>query len=261
MVTLGGQGAVLVADASKRDAARMFHFSSVAREVFDVTGAGDIVTATIAAALAGGATIGEAAWLANAAAGVCVGRLGATPVSQQDIIATLDDHQMHSAQKVINRPEAVRLASKLRVQGKRLVFTNGCFDLLHVGHVTTLEKSRREGDALFVGVNTDASVRRLKGPHRPIQSESDRARIVAAQRCVDAVILFDEETPYQLIQTLQPNVITKGSDYTRKEDVIGWDVVEAHGGRVRLLDLVEGRSTTELIYRTSVIASTPGIRQ
>jgi len=155
---------------------------------------------------------------------------------------------------VMSPHEVVRLGAKLRAQGKRLVFTNGCFDLLHIGHVALLEKSRRAGDALFVGINTDSSVRRLKGPNRPIQPEQDRAQIVAAQASVDAVVLFDEDTPYRLIQALQPDVITKGADYNRKEDVIGWDLVEARGGHVLLLDLVEGRSSTGLIDR-AVIAS------
>jgi D-beta-D-heptose 7-phosphate kinase/D-beta-D-heptose 1-phosphate adenosyltransferase len=207
--------------------------------------------------LAGGATISKAAWLASAAAGVCVSRLGATPVSQQDIITALNDRPFDSFQKVVNRHEAVRLAAKFRAQGKSLVFTNGCFDLLHVGHISLLEKSRLAGDSLFVGVNTDRSVRRLKGPSRPVQPESDRVRIVAAQGCVDAVVLFDEDTPYDLIQTLRPDVITKGADYNRKEDVIGWDIVEAYGGCVRLLDLVEGRSSTDLIHRASMAVSAP----
>jgi D-beta-D-heptose 7-phosphate kinase/D-beta-D-heptose 1-phosphate adenosyltransferase len=261
IITMGGQGAVLVDDALRKDHASAVHLSGRACEVFDVTGAGDTLAATLATALAGGATIREAAWLANIAAGVCVGRLGAAPVSQQDIIAALDHRPLDSAHRVINRGEAVRLAAKLRAQGKRLVFTNGCFDLLHIGHVTLLEKSRREGNALFVGINTDASARRFKGPSRPIQAQSERARIVAAQGCVDAVILFDEETPYQLIKALRPDVITKGTDYNRKEDVIGWDIVEAYGGCVRLLNLVQGHSGTELIRRASVIASASVTRQ
>lgn len=255
IVTLGEQGAVLVSDTSGRDERSAVHFPSRTREVFDVTGAGDVVAATLTTALAGGATISEATWLANAAAGVAVGRLGAAAVSHQDILNALDDRPIQSAHKVVSPHEAVRLAAKLRAQGKRLVFTNGCFDLLHVGHVTLLEKSRREGDALFVGINTDGSVRRLKGPSRPIQSEGDRARIVAAQGSVDTVVLFDEDTPYQLIHALQPDVLTKGADYNRKEDVIGWDVVEARGGRVLLLDLIEGRSSTDLIHRAGMFAS------
>jgi len=255
MVTMGAQGAVLVADGAGPDKGNELYFPSRTREVFDVTGAGDTVAAALGAALAGGATIAEAAWLANSAAGVCVSRLGAAPVSQRDIISALDEQPIHSGNKVISRPEAVRLAAKLRAQSKKLAFTNGCFDLLHVGHVTLLEESRREGDALFVGVNTDDSVRRLKGPNRPIQQESDRARIVAAQGCVDAVVLFDEDTPYQLIRLIRPDVITKGADYSRKEDVVGWDIVESYGGLVRLLDLVEGRSSTGLIQRAGIATS------
>jgi D-beta-D-heptose 7-phosphate kinase/D-beta-D-heptose 1-phosphate adenosyltransferase len=253
IVTLGEQGAVL-ADATGRDEASALHFPSRTREVFDVTGAGDAVAATLTVALAGGATISEASWLANTAAGVCVSRLGAAAVSQQDIMSALDDRPMDSAHKLMRVPDAVRLAAKLKTQGKRVVFTNGCFDLLHVGHVTLLEKSRREGDALFVGVNTDRSLRRLKGPSRPIQPEGDRARIVAAQGSVDAVVLFDDDTPYELIQALQPDVITKGTDYRRKEDVVGWDVVEGRGGCVLLLDLVDGRSSTNLIHRAGMVA-------
>jgi D-beta-D-heptose 7-phosphate kinase/D-beta-D-heptose 1-phosphate adenosyltransferase len=255
MVTLAKRGAVLVTNPSLRDERSAVHFPSRSREVFDVTGAGDAVSATLAVALAGGATIGEAAWLANAAGAVCVGRLGAAAVSQHDIISALDDRPFDSLQKVVNRHEAVRLAAKFRAQGRSLVFTNGCFDLLHVGHIALLENSRREGDALFVGINTDRSVRRLKGPSRPVQPECDRARIVAAQSCVDAVLLFDEDTPHDLIQALRPDVITKGADYNRKEDVIGWDIAEAYGGCVRLLALVEGCSSTDLIHRASMIAS------
>jgi D-beta-D-heptose 7-phosphate kinase/D-beta-D-heptose 1-phosphate adenosyltransferase len=255
LVTLGENGAVLVADALRQDGGSPVHFPSRTREVFDVTGAGDVVGATLAVAMAGGATITQAAWLANAAAGVCVGRLGAAAVSHQDIITALDNRLIRSAHKVMHPDEAVRLAARLRAQGKRLVFTNGCFDLLHVGHVTLLENSRRAGDTLLVGINTDSSVRRLKGPNRPIQPEWDRAQIVAAQSSVDAVILFNEDTPYQLIQALQPDVITKGADYNSKEEVIGWDVVEARGGQVLLLDVVEGRSSTGLIEHAGAIAA------
>jgi len=255
IVTLGEQGAVLVADAPHRDDGSAVHLPSRTRKVFDITGAGDVVAATLTLGLASGATIGEAAWLANVAAGVSVAQLGASAVSQQDIIDALDDRPIRSAHKIIHLHEALRLAARLRAQGKKLVFTNGCFDLLHVGHVSLLEQSRRAGDALFVGLNTDSSVRRTKGLSRPIQPESDRAQIVAAQGSVDAVVLFDADTPYQLIQALQPDIITKGADYTLKEDVIGWDVVEARGGHVLLLDLIEGRSSTGLINLAGAIAS------
>jgi D-beta-D-heptose 7-phosphate kinase/D-beta-D-heptose 1-phosphate adenosyltransferase len=255
VITMGAQGTVLVAEEAGQNNFSTTHFPSRAREVFDVTGAGDTVAATLAVALAGGATMATAVWLANAAAGVCVSRLGTSPISQRDIISTMDEPLLHSANKVVTKAEALRRATKLRAQRKRVAFTNGCFDLLHVGHVTMLEKSRREADALFVGVNTDDSVRGLKGPSRPIQHESDRARIVAAQACVDVVVLFDEETPYELIRDLRPDVITKGADYSHKEDVVGWDIVERYGGMVRLVDLVEGHSSTRLIQRAGMLSS------
>jgi D-beta-D-heptose 7-phosphate kinase/D-beta-D-heptose 1-phosphate adenosyltransferase len=257
MITMGPQGAVLVARANGQNHASTMRFPSRAREVFDVTGAGDTVAATLGVALAGGASMAQAAWLANAAAGVCVSRFGTGSVSQRDIISAVDDQSLQSTTKVVSRPDALRLAMKLKSQGKRLAFTNGCFDLLHIGHVTLLEKSRSEADALFVGVNSDESVRRLKGSSRPIQHESDRARILAGQGCVDAVVLFDEDTPYELIQALRPDVITKGAEYSRKEDVVGWDIVERSGGTVRLLDMIEGHSSTRLIDRARMLGSAP----
>jgi D-beta-D-heptose 7-phosphate kinase/D-beta-D-heptose 1-phosphate adenosyltransferase len=128
-----------------------------------------------------------------------------------------------------------------------VVFTNGCFDLLHLGHVSYLERSRRLGDALIVGVNSDASVRRLKGAGRPVQHETDRAQIVASQGSVDGVVVFGENTPLELIQSIRPDVLTKGADYRSKEEVAGWQLVESWGGRVALIDLVAGRSTSKLV--------------
>ncbi len=149
----------------------------------------------------------------------------------------------------MTREGAARLAAKLRAQGRSLVFTNGCFDILHLGHVRYLEASRKLGDALVVGVNTDASVRKLKGPGRPLQSELDRAQILASLSCVDAVVLFAEDTPLALIRALKPDVLTKGADYKTKRAVVGWDLVRKWGGRVELVPLVEGRSTTGLVRR------------
>ena len=148
-----------------------------------------------------------------------------------------------------SRDAAAEWARSLRRDGKRVVFTNGCFDLLHVGHVRYLQASRALGDALVVGLNTDASVRRLKGPSRPVQTEKDRAEILAALACVDAVVLFDEDTPQELIAAVRPNVLTKGADYPTKRDVVGSDIVEADGGEVVLIDLVEGYSTSDLLRR------------
>ncbi|MBV9947428.1 MAG: D-glycero-beta-D-manno-heptose 1-phosphate adenylyltransferase [Myxococcales bacterium] len=142
----------------------------------------------------------------------------------------------------------VRAAEELRRGGGKVVFTNGCFDLLHIGHVQCLERARALGDALIVAVNSDASVRRLKGPTRPLVPEADRARLVASLRCVDHVLLFEDDTPRALIERILPDVLVKGGDY-RGERVVGQDVVEAHGGRVVIIDLVAGRSTTDLVAR------------
>src|SRR6185295_10714775 len=131
---------------------------------------------------------------------------------------------------------------------KKVVFTNGCFDILHLGHVTYLENARKLGDALIVAVNTDASVRRLnKGPNRPVNPEGDRSRVLSALAWVDVVVLFDEDTPLEIIKAVKPDILCKGADYKRKQDVVGWDVVESYGGRVALIPLVEGRSTSNVI--------------
>jgi D-beta-D-heptose 7-phosphate kinase/D-beta-D-heptose 1-phosphate adenosyltransferase len=214
----------------------------------DETGAGDMVASAVALALAAGAELGEAAWLANVAAGVKVGKFGAATVTGQEILTELGGGEP-TAERVMTRDGAARLAAQLHAQGRSLVFTNGCFDILHLGHVRYLEASRKLGDALVVGINTDASVRKLKGPGRPLQSELDRAQILASLSCVDAVVLFDEDTPLALIRALKPDVLTKGADYKTKRAVVGWDVVRKWGGRVELVPLIEGRSTTGLVKR------------
>ena len=151
---------------------------------------------------------------------------------------------------VLSAEEAGRLASTWRAQGKRLVLANGCFDLLHVGHVRYLQAARALGDALVVGLNGDASVRRLKGPARPIQDANARADVLAALEAVDLVVVFDEDTPLELIKRLKPTVLVKGGDW-RKEDVVGRDVVEAEGGHVVLVDLVPGHSTTKIVEKSA----------
>lgn len=253
LITRGAGGMTLAANAHSRTgrtiARRNVHLESQPRDLIDVTGAGDVVAATMMLALAGGAEVAESAHLANLAAGVKVGKFGAAAVTGQEILETLHDGQADYERKVLNAPQAAALAARLRKQKKKVVFTNGCFDLLHVGHVNYLERSRRQGDALLVGVNTDASVRRLKGEGRPVQNEHDRAHILASLSFVDAVVLFDQDTPLNLIRAVKPAVLTKGADYRRKRDVVGWDVVEKHGGRVALIPLVADRSTTKLIKR------------
>jgi rfaE bifunctional protein nucleotidyltransferase chain/domain len=151
-----------------------------------------------------------------------------------------------------NHDRIAELAASLRADGKRIVFTNGVFDILHAGHVTYLEKARALGDVLVVGLNTDASVRRLKGPERPINSEDDRACVIAALRAVDHVILFGDDTPIDVITALLPDVLVKGGDYTR-DTIVGADEVEAHGGTVCTIPLVDGRSTTAIINRARTV--------
>ncbi len=227
----------------------VYRFASRPRELIDVTGAGDVVAATLTLALAAGAALPEATWLANVAAGIKVGKFGAAAVTGQEILEAMGTGDAAFERKVMPATRAAELAQRLRKSGKKVVFTNGCFDILHVGHVSYLERSRRLGDALIVGINTDASVRRLKGAGRPVQTEKDRAHIIASLGCVDAVVLFDDDTPLDLIRTVRPDVLAKGADYRTKQNVVGWQDVESWGGHVVLVDLVEGRSTTKLIER------------
>lgn len=157
--------------------------------------------------------------------------------------------QQKIQQKILNSPESLNsLLADWRSHGYTIVFTNGCFDLLHRGHVDYLTKARDLGDKLFLGLNTDASVSKLKGPHRPIQDEQSRMEILASLECVDAVILFDEETPYELIKTVQPDILVKGADY-KPEDIVGYDVVMAKGGKVITLDFLPGYSTSGIEKR------------
>jgi D-beta-D-heptose 7-phosphate kinase / D-beta-D-heptose 1-phosphate adenosyltransferase len=252
LITRGAAGITLAArrDDSRDGGFDTVHFPARPHELVDVTGAGDVVTATLALSLAAGAELRLGTWLANVAAGVKVGKLGTAPVSADEILAAVG-RPLGCGQKLRARPAAAAWAAELRRRGRRVVFTNGCFDLLHVGHVRYLERSRALGDVLIVGVNTDASVRRLKGPERPLQPEADRAQIVASQASVDAVVLFDEDTPWELIRALRPDVLTKGADYGTAQNVVGWDLVESWNGQVVLIDLVAGRSTTALIKRAA----------
>ena len=251
LVTRGPDGMLLSAgDAGPKAAPRRrtIQFDTRHRDLIDVTGAGDVVAAALAGALGACTPVELAAYLANVAAGVKVGKFGAAAVTGQEILESLDDGG-DDRHKILTRKQAVAFANRHRKGRRTVVFTNGCFDLLHAGHVSYLQRSRREGDVLIVGLNTDASVERLKGPARPVQNERDRAHILASLSCVDAVVLFDEDTPLELIKALRPNVLSKGTDYKTKRNVVGWKTVEANGGRVALIDLVEGLSTTRLIKK------------
>jgi D-beta-D-heptose 7-phosphate kinase/D-beta-D-heptose 1-phosphate adenosyltransferase len=240
LVTLGERGMMLVPRNGKADTVR-----TVARDVYDVTGAGDTVVAVLAVGLAAGLRLSEAARLSNAAAGVVVGKLGTSTAGPSEIASAL---ALHRADKVLERDEIKEQVAWWRLQGKRVVFTNGCYDLVHSGHIALLREASRLGDVLVVALNTDASVARLKGPSRPILNERDRLDHLAALECVDAVTLFDEDTPLELIRELVPDVLVKGGDY-RLHEIVGADVVEAAGGTVRTIPLVHGRSTSEMIRR------------
>lgn len=245
LVTRGAQGMCLVGPDGQA-----IQIPAQAREVYDVSGAGDTVIATLAAALAGGASFINAARTANTAAGIVVGKLGTQPIlrSELDTALRFNNGALHypfSAAKMTDQDAALAKVRQWRDAGDRLVFTNGCFDLLHPGHISLLYQARALGDRLVVGLNTDASVRRLKGPERPILSEQDRAAMLSALACVDLVVHFDEDTPLDLIRVLQPDILVKGSDY-KPEQVVGKELVESYGGQVMLVELVKGYSTTQL---------------
>ena len=224
------------------------HIPTVAREVFDVTGAGDTVLALLAFGVAGGLSLAEAARLANVAAGIAVGKLGTSIVTPTEIVATVASVHRDSDSKIKSRDVLAGIVEQEHARGRQVVFTNGCFDLLHAGHVKYLQAARRLGDLLVLGLNSDASVRRLKGPKRPLINEEERAHILAALDCIDYVCLFDEDTPLELITTLKPQVLVKGGDYTA-DGVVGKELVESYGGRVELIPFVDGKSTTNIIEK------------
>lgn len=243
VLTLGELGLLLV----EREA--QTRIPAVAREVFDVSGAGDTVIATLAAAQAAGLDPIDSAHLANLAAGVVVAKVGTATVSLGELSHALSDEvALEQAAKCCDLDELQSRVRTWQASGERVVFTNGCFDLLHAGHVTYLERARRYGHRLVVGLNSDRSVRALKGPGRPLIAEQDRARVLAALAAVDAVVLFDEDTPLALIEALRPDVLAKGADY-RPEQVVGAEQVRGWGGELVLVPLLEERSTSGIIRR------------
>lgn len=222
------------------------HFPVRQRQVYDITGAGDMVLSVLGIALAAGFDYPEAIQLANVAGGLEVERLGVATLTRDDLRADLHDTD---GEKLLTRETLVQEVNRQRGTGKRIVFTNGCFDILHAGHVAYLREAAAQGDVLVIGLNTDASVRRLgKGSDRPINSQLDRAAVLGALRCVDYVCLFDEDTPLSLIEAVAPDVLVKGADY-RPEEVVGREFVESRGGRLHLAALVPGRSTTQTLRK------------
>jgi len=241
VVTRGNDGMTLVDD----DGAR--HFPSQAAEVYDISGAGDTAVATLAAAIAGGADTEIAVRLANLAAGVVVGKAGTAVAREADLLFALSP-QRSALRKIVPREEAAEHVERWRRRGWRVGFTNGCFDLLHPGHVHLLEEARSKCDRLVVGLNTDASARRLKGPKRPVQPEAARAAVLASLASVDLVCVFEEDTPEVLIAELRPDLLMKGADYTL-DNVVGAELVRGWGGKVALADLLPGHSTTATLAR------------
>ncbi|MBF0180413.1 MAG: D-glycero-beta-D-manno-heptose 1-phosphate adenylyltransferase [Magnetococcales bacterium] len=220
---------------------------ATAKEVFDVSGAGDAVIAVLAAGIAGGFSRLDAIHLANLAGGVVVGKVGTSPIQRHELLAALSSEAaLAQADKIRTQETAMTLIEGWRHKGERIVFTNGCFDLLHAGHVTYLEKARKLGSRLVVGLNTDRSVRAIKGPTRPVIRQEDRARVLAALESVDLVIPFDEPTPLELIRAVRPAILAKGADYT-EEGVVGGAEGKAWGCRVALIPLEEGRSSSNIM--------------
>ena len=240
LITRGAEGLSLI------DREGFHHFPTGAREVFDVTGAGDTVLAAFAMAASAGASFADAAQLGNAAAGVAVNKAGAAVVYPYEIERELDARHSFAGAKIRTRFEMMGVAETLRRDGKRIVFTNGCFDLLHVGHMYLMQEAKKLGDVLVVGLNSDSSVRRLKGEGRPIVNEHDRAEAIAALECVDYLVVFDEPDPMELIRGIRPDVLVKGGDYTESE-VVGADFLRGYGGEVALIPLREGISTSRLV--------------
>ena len=243
LVTRGAQGMSLISADNAQ------HFESRAREVFDVSGAGDTVIAALAAGIAGGYSYADATQLANVAAGIVVGKVGTAVSYAEDILAELNGSYAVGGPKVPPTIDAaMNHIHKWRGQGEKVGFTNGCFDLLHPGHISLLAEARGACDKLVVGLNSDWSVKRLKGENRPTQAENARAAVLSSLETVDLVIIFNEDTPERLIQEIKPDVLVKGADYSI-ETVIGADFVQSYGGEILLVEIVPGFSTTATIAR------------
>ena len=243
IVTLDKEGAYLATRAGERR-----KLATRARQVYDVTGAGDMLLATLATARGAGAEWAEATALANVSAGLEVEKFGTVPITPSEIVHELLSEARLSMGKQRTIEQLTPELARHRAAGKKIVFTNGCFDLIHLGHVKYFRFAKAQGDLLVVGVNTDASIRRLKGPKRPVVNEEDRVGVLEELGSIDYVVRFDEDTPKEMIERVRPDVLVKGADYA-KEQVVGWDFVESYGGRVALAPLVDGRSTSNVIER------------
>jgi D-beta-D-heptose 7-phosphate kinase/D-beta-D-heptose 1-phosphate adenosyltransferase len=246
LVKLGGDGVCLVMQGQET---KYFRIST--REVFDVSGAGDTVMATFALALAAGVDAADAAVLSNVAGSIVVAKVGTACVTREELARELTQEKTRATEaKIATFSQASDFAEAWRKQGLKVGFTNGCFDLLHPGHISLVRQARAACDRLIVGLNTDASVRRLKGEDRPVQNETARSVVLASLADVDLVVLFDQDTPVELIKAVHPDVLVKGADYT-VDTVVGADLVQSWGGKIVLAKLVEGQSTTATISKLS----------
>jgi len=243
VITMNDKGSYLAMRDGRREL-----LASRARQVADATGAGDMVLTALAMSCAAGADWHEAVELANVIGGLEVEKLGCVPITRAEIIEDILAEQRNAHGKERTLDDLLAELDIHRRAGRRIVFTNGCFDLVHLGHIKYFQFAKAQGDLLVVGVNTDASIRRLKGEKRPVVSEDDRIGVLEELESIDYLIKFDSDTPLDLITSVQPDVLVKGADYA-KEQVVGWDLVEARGGHVALAPLIDGRSTSSVIQR------------
>ena len=219
-----------------------------AKEVFDVTGAGDTVVSVLAMALSIGFNYQDSAWLSNMAASIVVGKIGTAVVTLSEIDEYLHEEMLRTSKAILNLEELTKTVSLAKSVGKTIVFTNGCFDLIHGGHIEFLQKAREKGDLLIVGLNSDESVKSIKGNDRPIKTQKERANIISALKSVDYITIFNETTPEEIIRQVRPDILVKGDDYN-KDEVAGREIVEGYGAKVELIPIVKGLSTTNIVTK------------
>ncbi|MFI4860550.1 MAG: PfkB family carbohydrate kinase [Phycisphaerales bacterium JB063] len=242
ILTLDKQGALLLG----RDG-QPIAVPTVARQVYDVTGAGDMVIAMLAGALANGAGWPQAVELANVAAGLEVERFGVVPIQLGEVLLSLLELRGHRLGKHRTLDDLLPELAAHRAAGKTIAFTNGCFDILHAGHVQYLRQAKQTADLLVLALNGDSSITRLKGPGRPVNALDDRLMVMSELQSIDYLVVFEDDTPTRLIQAIKPDKLIKGGDYKNKSDVVGWEIVESYGGEIVLVGEVEGRSTTNIL--------------